>query len=44
MLTEEDIDFIDLERGPPPPLQRINTTDTEQLVASRKKLELSFES
>lgn len=36
---DEEYDFIDLERGPPPPLQRINTSDTEQLVTSRKRLD-----
>lgn len=36
---DEEYDFVDLERGPPPPLQRINTSDTERLVASRKRFD-----
>lgn len=35
----EDIEDIDLEVGPPPPLQRMNTSDTEQMITSRKKFE-----
>ena len=35
----EEFEYIDLEAGPPPPLQRMNTADTEQMIASRKKLE-----
>jgi hypothetical protein len=38
-MSTEDIEDIDLEVGPRPPLQRMNTSDTAQMIASRKKFE-----